>query len=207
MYIPKLRNPEQIVEYFKQSDNDTAVTVHLIKTLAKRKKVMCRFIGKKRLLNLDECLQYFTGNVRYEKVKKIRGTPRKMRGTFEILDMFKEYDPNTILCKLIVRRIADNEKKVFARLHSGKWMIDIDQFITFLSGKTNQEETNVPRIRYYEKSYHLIRQLYPQYRITWNQLYSLVHSGDIFVFAHGKRWLLNFDQLVEKISTNPLYLR
>lgn len=206
MYIPKLRNPEKIVDYFKHYDNDTAVTIHLFKTLAKRKKVICRFIGKKRLFNLDECLQYFTGTVRYEKTKRNKGL-RKMRGTFEILGMFKEYDPDTILCKLTVRKIASDEKKVFARFHNRTWMIDLEQFIAFFSGKTNQAETKVPRIRYYEKSYHLIRQLYPQYTVTWNQLYSIVHSGDIFVLAHGKRWLLNFDQLVENISSNPIYLR
>lgn len=205
MYIPRLRNAEQVAEYFKQADRDTAVTVHLLKTLAKKRKIMCRFIGKKRLFNLDECVQYFTGNVKYEKTRKVRGVTRKMRGTFEILDLFKEYDPNSILCKLIVRRIAAYQKKVFARMHSQKWMIDIEQFISFLSGKTNQAENKVPRIRYYEKSYHLIRQFYPQYRITWNQLHSLVHSGEIFLQTHGKRWLLNFDQLIEKISLNPIY--
>lgn len=128
-----------------------------------------------------------------------------MRGTFEILNIFKESDFDTILCKMIIRRIASEEKKVFARLHSQKWIIDLDQFISFLSGKTNKCTTSVPRIRYYEKSYHLIRQFYPQYRITWNQLHSLVHSGEIFLQTHGKRWLLNFDQLIEKISLNPIY--
>lgn len=206
MYIPKLRNPEQIVEYFKQYDSDTAVTVHLLKTLASGNKIMCRIIGKKRLFNLDECLQYFMGTVKYEEVEK-EDAIRKMRGTFEILDMFKEYDSDSILCKLTVRRIASDEEQVFARLHNQKWMIDLEQFVAFLSGKTNQPETKVPRIRYYEKSYHLIKQLYPQYKVTWTQLYALVHSGDIFVLAHGKRWLLNFDQLVENISSNPIYLR
>ena len=63
---------------------------------------MCRFIGKKRLFNLDECVQYFTGNVKYEKTRKVRGVARKMRGTFEILNMFKESDSDTILCKMII---------------------------------------------------------------------------------------------------------
>ena len=44
MYIPKLRNPEQIVEYFKQYDSDTAVTVLLLKTLASGNKIMCMII-------------------------------------------------------------------------------------------------------------------------------------------------------------------
>ncbi|HHX22607.1 MAG TPA: hypothetical protein GX723_01095 [Thermoanaerobacterales bacterium] len=102
MYIPRLRNAEQVAEYFKQADRDTAVTVHLLKTLAKKRKIMCRFIGKKRLFNLDECLQYFTGNVEYEKIRKVRGSARKMRGTFEILDLFKEYDPMRLIADISV---------------------------------------------------------------------------------------------------------
>lgn len=102
MYIPKLRNAEQVVQYFKQADYDTAVSVYLLKSLARRRKIMCRFIGKKRLFNLDECLQYFTGSFRYEKIRKVRGSARKMRGTFEILNIFKESDSDTILCKMII---------------------------------------------------------------------------------------------------------
>ena len=102
MYIPKLRSPEQVVNYIKAVDVNSDVTVHLIKTLAKGKKIMCRFIGKKKIFNLDECLQYFTGNVKYDKIRKVRGSVRKMRGTFEILNMFKESDSDTILCKMII---------------------------------------------------------------------------------------------------------
>lgn len=185
------------MQYFKQAYSDTAITVYLLESLAKRRKIMCRFIGKKRLFNLDECLQYFTGTVRYEKIRKVRGSTRKMRGTFEILDLFKEYDPNSILCKVTVRRIAADEKKVFARLHSQKWMIDIEQFANFLSGKTNQIETSVPRIRNYEKCYHLIHKDYPYAKVTWNRLHDIVHSGKIFIIKHGNRWILNYDQLLD----------
>lgn len=197
MYIPKLRNAEQVVQYFKQADYDTAVSVYLLKSLARRRKIMCRFIGKKRLFNLDECLQYFTGSFRYEKIRKVRGSARKMRGTFEILNIFKESDFDTILCKMIIRRIASEEKKVFARLHSQKWIIDLDQFISFLSGKTNKCTTSVPQIRTYEKCYHLICKDYPHIKVTWNRLHDIVHSGKIFIIKHGNRWILNYDQLLE----------
>lgn len=181
MYVyPRLRTVEQVVEYFKQTDSETAVTVHLLKTLAKRKKIVCRFIGKKRVFNLDECLHYFTGKVAYEKIRKVRGSARQMRGTFEILDMFKKSDSNTILCKPIVRKNASDEKKFFARRHSQKWQIDIDQFIAFVAGKTNQAATSVPKIRNYEKCYDLICEDYPDMKVTWNRLHDVVHSGNLY---------------------------
>ena len=148
MYIPKLRNAISVTEYFKKYDSETAVTKHLLRTLADKKKLTCRYIGQARLFNLDECLQYFSGEMKSTKVKKIKGYQRKTRGTFEVLNMFKEYDSDTFLSKRIIRSVAANEKKVFSFfLPTNKWMIDLDQFIAFFSGKTNHAEHTVPSIR------------------------------------------------------------
>jgi hypothetical protein len=201
MYIPKIRNAAAIAEYYKKHDSETAVTMYLIKTLADKKKLTCRYIGQARLFNLDECLQYFSVEKKFTKAKKIKGSQRKTRGTFEILNIFKEYDSDTFLSKRIIRGVAANEKKVFSFfLPTNKWMIDLDQFITFFSGKTNQSATDIPRIRTYEESYHIIHRDYPQSSVTWNELHSIVHSGEIFIIKHGNRWILNYDQLIEIIT-------
>lgn len=200
MYIPKLRNAAFVAEYFKINDSETAITKHLLQTLADKKKLTCRYVGQARLFNLDECLQYFSGEMKFTKPKKIRGSQRKTRGTFEILNMFKEYDSGTFLSKRIIRSVAANEKKVFSFfLPTNKWMIDLEQFITFFSGNTNQTANVIPRIRTYEESYHLIHRDYPQLSVTWNEIHSIVHSGNIFVFKHGNRWIVNFDDIVYKL--------
>lgn len=200
MYIPKLRNAATVAEYYMKHDSETAVTTYLIKTLADKKKLTCRYVGQARLFNLDECLQYFSEEMKSTKAKKIKGFQRKTRGTFEILNMFKENDSDTFLSKRIIRSVAAIEKKVFSFfLPTNKWMIDIDQFIKFFSGKTNQSATFIPRIRTYEESYHLIHRDYPKCKITWVELHAIVHSGDIFVIKHGNRWIMNYDQLINKI--------
>lgn len=211
MYIPKLRNATSVVEHIKKYDKETAVTAHLLRTLAEKKKLTCRHVGKARLFNLDECLQYFTGEIVFTKVKKDKRAQRKMRGTFEILNLFKDNDNDTFLTKLIVRRIAANEKKVFAFfIDYRKWLIDLDAFVIYFSGKTNQTATVAPRIRTYEESYHLIHRDYPYCKITWVELHTIVHSGDIFIIKHGNRWILNYDQLINKIichtNTNSVFL-
>lgn len=114
MYIPKLRNAVSVVEYFKKHDSETAITKHLLRTLADKKKLTCRYVGQARLFNLDECLQYFSGEMKFTKAKKIKGTQRKTRGTLKILNIFEEYDSDTFLSKRIIRSVAANEKKVFS---------------------------------------------------------------------------------------------
>lgn len=114
MYIPKLRNAATIAEYFKTNDSETAVTKYLIRTLADKKKLTCRYIGQARLFNLDECLQYFTDKMAFDRIKKIKGAQRKTRSTFEILNIFKENDSKTFLSKRIIRSVAANEKNVFS---------------------------------------------------------------------------------------------
>ncbi len=139
MHIPKLRNAVSVVEYFKKHDSETAITKHLLRTLADKKKLTCRYVGQARLFNLDECLQYFSGEMKFTKAKKIKGTQRKTRGTLKILNIFEEYDSDTFLSKRIIRSVAANEKKVFSFfLPTNKWMIDFDRLITFFSGKTNR---------------------------------------------------------------------
>ncbi len=205
MYIPKLRNAVSVTEYFKKYDSETAVTKHLLQTLAHKKKLTCRYVGKARLFNLDECLQYLNGEMKFNKAKKILRSQRKSRGTFEILNMFKAYDSDTFLSKRIIRYVAAEEKKVFSFLSAGKWMIDSDALLAYFSGKTNHPETAIPRIRTYEESYHLIHRDYPECKITWNELHAIVHSGDILIIKHGNRWILNYDQLINRINLNKAF--
>ncbi|MEG2116961.1 MAG: hypothetical protein RRZ69_04710, partial [Clostridia bacterium] len=63
-------------------------------------------------------------------------------------------------------------------------------------------QASTPRLRYFEKSYHLLKVDLPGDTTTWKELYSIVNSGDIFVLKHGKRWLLNYDELLQLVIAN-----
>lgn len=76
--IPRMRTPQQCVDYFKQQDPESAITYCRILGLAKNGKIPSFRNGRTTLLDLDRVIEYFSeekGAVivssNYGKVRKI----------------------------------------------------------------------------------------------------------------------------------------
>ena len=60
MYIPRLRNKDNVIREIKKIDPNTAITGHLINKLVKSGELSKVEYGNAILINLDELAYFFT---------------------------------------------------------------------------------------------------------------------------------------------------
>ena len=58
--MARMRYPQEALELIRETDPDTAVSLNLIRTLARTGKVPVVKIGRRRLINVDALLEYLT---------------------------------------------------------------------------------------------------------------------------------------------------
>ena len=63
MTIHRMRTISESVVIIKEMDRKSAITENCIRSLCKNGKVRCVFTGKKILVDLDDLLRYFSGNI------------------------------------------------------------------------------------------------------------------------------------------------
>jgi len=61
--IARMRTCKQCAEHFKKEDNDTRVSEHYIRTLAKTKSIPTFYAGSRQLINLDILIGYLSREV------------------------------------------------------------------------------------------------------------------------------------------------
>ena len=63
MTIHRMRTISESVVIIKEMDRKSAITENCIRSLCKNGKVRCVFTGKKILVDLDDLLRYFSGDI------------------------------------------------------------------------------------------------------------------------------------------------
>ncbi len=217
MYIPKLRTMNQVVEHFKASDSETALTVTLLKALSKCGTITAVRIGTKVLVNLDECISVFMKNGHavdsnandYESANisqvtqkdsqlHLHAGKRIMRSTGEICRLFCSTDSASRVRKSLIKSAIASCDIFAVWLPQGFWQVDLNEFVClFTRGKTFVQGATVPRIRHYEDSYHILKHEQPQLELTWSKLSHLLQNKTVTTFYHGNRWLVNIDEVVK----------
>lgn len=61
-YLPRLRTRGDVVSFIKATDKDSAISEYLLEVLTKQNAIKSNIVGNKVLVNLDECLLFFTSN-------------------------------------------------------------------------------------------------------------------------------------------------
>lgn len=61
--IHRMRTISESVVIIKEMDRKSAITENCIRSLCKNGKVRCVFTGKKILVDLDDLLRYFSGDI------------------------------------------------------------------------------------------------------------------------------------------------
>lgn len=62
----RMRFPAQALEELRKADPDTPVTLHFIRSLARKGLIPCVQIGRRRLLNYDALVEYLANPTREE---------------------------------------------------------------------------------------------------------------------------------------------
>ncbi len=207
MYLPMLRTAEQVVSYFKEQDPETVVTVSLINYLIKTNKIIGRKIGSKVLVNFDECVYFFMLDI--ISAEPQTKSPRHMVTTGDIYRLFMANDEDTRVRKSLIKTVIATGKVFSVWLPQGHWLVDLDEFVRFFTGGkvfippndtqeiirpygSREQRSRLPRLRHYEQCYHLLRRDYPQLNITWQQLHSLAHGGEVFCMWYNNRWIVDY---------------
>lgn len=73
MKTVRMRYPEQALQELKKADPDTPITVHFIRTLARRGDIPSFRIGRGYLLNYDKLLEYLSSPDTYPQAESVNG--------------------------------------------------------------------------------------------------------------------------------------
>ena len=61
MATPRMRTAPGALEIIKEQDPDTAVTLHYLRRLIKTGAIPCIPVGRKKLVNVDQLIEYLKG--------------------------------------------------------------------------------------------------------------------------------------------------
>lgn len=112
----------------------------------------------------------------------------------DIMRMFMEQDPKTILRRPNIRRfVTDNNIRYY--ILERKWLIDYKEFFKKVNPKRVRESSVLPRIRCKRDCLELFNKEYPLYVIDKHIVDLCVECGNVTRFHHGNRWFVNYDEL------------
>ncbi len=195
MYLPRLRTTEQVVEYLRTYDPDSAITTTLIAKLIDNGTLHAARIGRRIIINLDECIDIFYSNSS-RSTTATTTAPRCMRTTGEIYRMFASWDSDTLVCKNIVRTAIRSNGINAVWLPKGFWVADVGQFVAlFTNGYTYDPNRAVPRLGALQRCKQILYYLYPNEYQLEQAILQATQSKTVATIYNGNRWLINIDEL------------
>ena len=115
----------------------------------------------------------------------------------ELMRMFLNADPNTIIRRPNVRRFAQ-ENGVRHIICNGKWLIDYKQFFQKVNPRRISEPTTMPRLRCLRDCVTQFNKDYPNRKIDKATVSRYMKSKLVTRYFHGNTWFINYDEL-EKV--------
>lgn len=116
----------------------------------------------------------------------------------DIMRMFMEQDPKTILRRPNIRRfVIDNDIRYYVL--ERKWLIDYKEFFQKVNPRRVKENVVLPRIRCKRDCVELFNKENPLYIINKHVVDLCIECGHVTRFHHGNRWFVNYDELEKEI--------
>jgi hypothetical protein len=182
----------------KRIDPNSVITRYFLERLIRNHNIMALKYGNAWLLNLDELYAYLSGKTFSKKTNK--GTSKThFVSSEDICRLFVQTDPDTIIRKPNLRRfIRSNEIRYFT-LPSGKWRIDLNNFLSVINPNGISNKTEPPRMRWHDDSVRNFSKLHPNLHATIEKVEFSLLSDEIFKTKNGSRWIINYDQLEKQV--------
>ncbi len=115
----------------------------------------------------------------------------------ELMRMFLNADPNTIIRRPNLRRFAhDNDIRYI--ITNSKWLIDHKQFFKKVNPRRISEPAMMPRLRCLRDCVTQFNKDYPNRKIDKATVSRYMKSKLVTRYFHGNTWFINYDEL-EKV--------
>ena len=122
---------------------------------------------------------------------------RDLISSGDLMCLFLEGDPNTIIRRPNVRRFArDNDIRYI--ITEGKWLIDYKEFFKKVNPRRISEQATMPRLRCLRDCVTQFNKDYPNRKIDKATVSRYMKSKLVTRYFHGNTWFINYDEL-EKV--------
>jgi hypothetical protein len=111
----------------------------------------------------------------------------------QLCKIIKEIDPDSIVERKNVRYFCRKENLDYT-ICQGKWLMDLECFINKLNPKHYTESKPFPRLRT-KISAQNEWNAHHRKKIKHHIIDCICDSGKVFVYKHGNRNIINYDQL------------
>lgn len=122
---------------------------------------------------------------------------RDLISSGDLMRLFLEGDPNTIIRRPNVRRFAQ-ENGVKHIICNGKWLIDYKEFFKKVNPRRIRRTATMPRLRCLRDCVTQFNKDYPNRKIDKATVSRYMKSKLVTRYFHGNTWFINYDEL-EKV--------
>ena len=124
---------------------------------------------------------------------------RDLISSGDLMRMFLEGDPNTIIRRPNVRRFAQ-ENGVRHVICNGKWLIDYKEFFKKVNPRRIRRTSTMPRLRCLRDCVTEFNKNNRKYKIDKATVSHYMNSAQVTRYFHGNTWCINYDELEKVIS-------
>ena len=127
---------------------------------------------------------------------------RDLISSGDLMRLFLEGDPNTIIRRPNVRRFAQ-ENGVRHIICNGKWLIDYKEFFKKVNPKRIRRTATMPRLRCLRDCVTEFNKNNRKYKIDKATVSHYMKSAQVTRYFHGNTWFINYEEL-EKVILRHL---
>ena len=122
---------------------------------------------------------------------------RDLISSGDLMRLFLEGDPNTIIRRPNVRRFAQ-ENGVRHIICNGKWLIDYKEFFKKVNPRRIRCTATMPRLRCLRDCVTAFNKNNRKFKINKATVSHYMNSAQVTRYFHGNTWFINYDEL-EKV--------
>lgn len=203
MYVPILRKLNDAVRQIKSADPDSVISRYFIECLIDKKVLHPIMYGDSWMINLDELFFYLQGiappSLTAHQQQSIFSATSRIATSGDIWRAFLAQDADTPIRKLNIRYFISKNNLPYFISPDTKWQIDYPAFLQKLNPRNICKHSSLPRIRNHDYIVDNFAKTHPQLCVTRDMVEFAILSEKVFKTNHGRRWLINYDQLERQI--------
>lgn len=203
MYVPILRKLNDAVRQIKSADPDSVISRYCIECLIDKKVLHPIMYGDSWMINLDELFFYLQGiappSLTAHQQQSIFSDTSRIATSGDIWRAFLAQDADTPIRKLNIRYFISKNNLPYFISPDTKWQIDYPACLQKLNPRNICKHSSLPRIRNHDYIVDNFAKTHPQLRVTRNMVEFAILSDKVFKTNHGRRWLINYDQLERQV--------
>ena len=203
MYVPILRKLNDAVRQIKSADPDSVISRYFIECLIDKKVLHPIMYGDSWMINLDALFFYLQGiappSLTAHQQQSIFSDTSRIATSGDIWRAFLAQDQDTPIRKLNIRYFIANNNLPYFISPDKKWQIDYPAFLQQLNPRNICKHSSLPRIRNHDYIVDNFTKTHPQLCVTRDMVEFAILSDKVFKTNHGRRWLINYDQLERQV--------